>query len=124
MSHQSIEKIFTRQVSNFVEELHRMFPQDKDFRLAEYSMYVCDEKMVFKTFKNALTPYKIPIQTRDESFFLDKNKELIPEKFQSTWSTKLVDKLKLYWRSLDDDSKNSIWQYFNVFMVLLDKKKM
>ena len=36
-------------------------------------------------------------------------------------NNKLINKLKDYWKDLDDDNRNIVWQYFTVLLKICDR---
>ena len=87
-----------------------------------------------KEFINRIYNYKNQIINKDESFFLS-NQETIYKKQNIDLVDNLLDKnnsddsanfvksLKLdqVWNSLSDKSKNNIWDYFSILILLCDK---
>ena len=77
---------------------------------------------ILELFQVHIYPYKQKITNKDESFFLDNDfsehqiGDGNNEKF-----TSIVNKLKQYWHEMSTNTKENIWKYFNVFIILSER---
>ena len=111
---------FINQVKNFIKELRFLFPEDKIFRIAEYSikMYaLSDPQKLVQTFKEYLGKYRTEIKNKDESFFLTTEYDFN----DSSYTDNIINQLRNKWAGLESENKKSIWLYLKVLLKLSDK---
>ncbi len=111
-------------VNDFNNILYSLFEQVKDkinnTYLIKYKLLVAvNPTSPINNFKEFIYPNKKKILLRDESFFLNetnyiKNNEL--SNFES-----YIKEIKMIYGQLDNDSKDSIWEYF-ICMTYICKK--
>ena len=112
---------FTKQSENFMNELHELYPKDKDIALAKNSIYLLKKtnpKKIFTIFKENIYPYKEQIFNKNENFFLDYN---YTSDYGVSNSFNTIMNLKKYWKLMSNTTKNSIWLYLQVLLKLSDK---
>ena len=78
-------------------------------------------RAIIELFQTHIYKYKDKILTKDESFFIDNNYSELTGGGSSSKILAIVHKLKQYWNCMSDNTKDSIWKYFNVFIVLCDR---
>lgn len=115
---------FNEQVLNFLNELSSLFPEDKVLKNLYHSvefMKKANPREIMNQFKNYIYPYKEQILKCDQSFFL--NNEFSDSVVQSSSISEML-RIKTIWNSgrLNDDDKDCIWNYFKVFIYLIDKE--
>ena len=115
-------KVFNMKVKEMARDLILVFPEDEDLRFLTSAMNIAtmqDEHMMVSLFyTNVTKKYGQGILNRDETFFLEKDYE---ELSNSSWSMKLVEKLKFYWTKLDTENKEAMWKYMHVLVALSEK---
>tara|TARA_B110000305_G_C19382374_1_gene610300 strand:+ start:163 stop:570 length:408 start_codon:yes stop_codon:yes gene_type:complete len=127
-----LHELFNNKLSEFLKELVKTFPYDPDFKLFQASVRVlrlADEKKSLHLFNFGLTDeYKQNIRTKNEDFFMNNdysdvlnNENLKKLNTDNDINNKLINKLKDYWKDLDDDNRNIVWQYFTVLLKICDK---
>jgi hypothetical protein len=72
-----------------------------------------------QTFHEYAHSWKKQIEKRDETFFLDENTAKSVAKDGEDLSE--VFKLTGIWKTLDDDSKNNLWEIFNGLLILSEQ---
>jgi hypothetical protein len=115
---------FNEQILNFLQEMSALFPEDKKLSTFYYTvemMKTMNPREIMNQFRDYVTPFRQQILARDESFFL-----------QSDFSDKVVDtnsisemlRVKHIWNSgrLTNKDKECIWNYFKVFIYLIDRE--
>lgn len=121
-------QLFNNKLTEFIKELIKTFPSDPDFKLFQTSIRVlllADEKKPLQFFNKGLTDeYKENIRTQNEKFFLDHDYQDVlnnDEVKADNINNKLVNKLKGYWKDLDEDNRKIVWEYFGIFLKIVDK---
>ena len=115
---------FNEQILNFLQEMSSLFPEDKKLSTFYHTvemMKKMNPREIMNQFRDYVTPFRQQILSRDESFFL-----------QSDFSDKVVDnnsisemlRVKHIWNSgrLTAKDKECIWNYFKVFIYLIDRE--
>jgi hypothetical protein len=105
-----------KQLVTFLDELIESFPNEPDFVI--FRIFVNDRLPIVDIMNyivKELCPLKDMIKNKDEKFFLDYN--LLFDKFDSEDTTK-VNHFKNLWlsNSLDNDDKNTLWNWFSTFV--------
>jgi hypothetical protein len=103
------------QLVSFFDELIQAFPKEEDFIIIR--IFVKDKIPIMDIMSyivQNLLPLQSSIQKRDDSFFVNNN--ILFEKLDS----KKVNYFKKLWLSpeIDAKDKETIWQWFTVFIVL------
>ena len=125
-------EIFNNKITNFINDLIIVFPNDKDFRLFKNTISLvklANEKMLLEYFKIGVNEdFKNNIITRNEQFFLDNNYSSVLENDKignvinkDNINDKLIEKLKGYWVQLDEDNRKIVWDYFNILLQISEK---
>lgn len=124
--------IFNKKLQELLSDLIVVFPDDKDFKLFKNSVRLitlADVKKPLQMFKLSLTDeYKKNIEERNTDFFLDNdysdvlNNDIIKQTMNDDdVNKKLINKLKGYWKDLNDNNRDTIWSYFNILLKLSNK---
>jgi hypothetical protein len=115
---------FNEQILNFLQEMSSLFPEDKNLSKVYHAaelMKSLNPREIMNQFRDYVMPFKKQILSKDESFFI-----------QSEFTDKVVDqssiaemmRIKHIWNSdrLTVHDKECIWNYFKVFLYLIDKE--
>ena len=124
MSTQTPLSLFVNQLNSLCCELADMYPEDVDIKMAKTSidtMKRMNPRMVFTTFYQFVYPFKDQILNRNEDFFLNMDFSKIAGGEASNMMT--VMNLKKYWGTMTDQTKECMWQYFGVLIILCEKCK-
>ena len=125
-------EIFNKKLQELLNDLIVVFPDDKDFKLFKNSVRLitlADVKKPLQMFKLSLTDeYKKNIEERNTDFFLNNdysdvlNNDIIKQSMNDDdVNKKLINKLKGYWKDLNDNNRDTIWTYFNILLKLSNK---
>lgn len=115
---------FNDQILNFLNELSALFPEDKTLKNVYHTvefMKKTNPREIITQFKAHMYPYKQQILNRDESFFISNT--FSDSVVQSSSIYEMI-RIKSIWTSnrLTENDKNCIWNYFKVFIYLIDKE--
>lgn len=112
---------FKKVIIQFIDELIELFPKESDLIIMR--VFFGDQipvKTIADSFVQHVLPHKEMISSRNEKFFLDEQNNI----FGMIDSGKVVH-FKRLWTSknLDNDDKNAIWSYFDIFIKLIEAYK-
>lgn len=120
MSKEQVLTTLRVQVCNFLNDLRRIFPTEAD--LVIMSVVLSNETIlptvdIMRYIQSDILPLKKQITSRNERFFLDHN--VLFEKLDTT----KVNRFKELWLSpvMDDDNKQMIWEWFDLFVKLAER---
>lgn len=122
-------EMFNTALENFINDLIKTFPEDNDFKLFKGTiklLKLASTKKPLELFNLGLTDeYKQNIRDRNENFFLENdytdvlnNNEL---KIDDNVNNDLIIKLKNYWKDLNEENRETVWNYFTILLRLCDK---
>jgi hypothetical protein len=114
---------FNNVVTQFINDLIITFPEEMEFKKFKtgFSLLSKTNPRKFLTvFNYYIGNYKSQIIEHDESFFLITKSDNLSG-VEDNSITQLLDKLKIYWKTLSASNKDKIWTYLNTLMVLSDK---
>ena len=129
----SYVKKTTEQLKNFVDMIHRRFPDNKDISLgltAVETLCSHNRQKLFEIFLTHVYFKKTPkgvlfkdlIKDRDIDFFLNKDTTHIVKSEQKTETViNVISGIRENWKDLEESEKEAIWIYFDVFIKLTDK---
>lgn len=133
MSKVKFVELFNNNVDKFVKELIKMYPDDMDFKVFKNNLnmlnMVDNTKLIYLFNIGLKNEYKEHIRNKDETFFLNNDysdiKELSEENTDKVVDDNefisIVNKLKDYWKNLDETNREVIWKYFETFVKIIDK---
>ena len=124
--------IFNTKITEFLNDLIRLFPDDDDFKMYKTAISLAklaDEKKPLQYYKKFVTEeYKEHIRNKNDKFFLDHDyKEILSDSELSNdinsgdFSSQIVDRLKGYWSQISDENKEIVWNYFTLFLKISEK---
>lgn len=124
--------IFNTKITEFLNDLIRLFPDDADFKMYKTAISLAklaDEKKPLQYYKKFVTDeYKEHIRNKNDKFFLDHDyKEILSDSELSSninsgdFSSQIVDRLKGYWSQISDENKEIVWNYFTLFLKISEK---
>lgn len=124
----SLLKAFTQQLNNLISNLCKLFPKDPDLALTKTSITLLiktNPRKLQVIFNNHIAIYSKQILNKDENFFKNTNFiELESKNINNiVYANKIMTNLKKYWNEINDESKNNIWKYLQVLLVLNTKCK-
>ena len=120
MNGKSDLQIFRDNINKFVDQLTRIYPDDRDLHVYKdkVALYAkVDPRGMVEYFMENIGSYTRHIMQRNEDFFL---KDLaIDEVTQKEKYRELFDKVRFLWlEGMTPETKNTVWQYFVVFVTL------
>lgn len=110
--------IFNTQLSEFILELIKIFPEDKDFRAFKNGLNLlklADEKKPLELFYKGINEngFADKIKQKNDDFFLQNNYDNIIKKADDdNINDQLINKLKGYWKDLENNNRDTVWTYF------------
>lgn len=121
---------FTTQMLNLTQNLKNMHPEDPDIQFSYDAMYIMKKtnprKLRDMFHKYIGLQYKVQILEKNEDFllcndFVEDNKDNLARKNRTDYARCVINNLRKYWLKMDDESKENIWKYLQVLIVLDDK---
>jgi hypothetical protein len=112
-------KAFFSTLSDVVDHLIDMFPDDVDFMTFKTFIGMVQKsnpKIVINTFHEELSKFEKYIDEKDEKFLLE-----YKAVNYGAEGADIFEKVKSYWSVLDDQTKDSLWQYFYILKELCKK---
>ena len=108
---------FFKQLVEFVGQLEEMFPDDPDFAVFQTFLGLVQRtnpQMILATIReHVVDKYEAQIASRDEAFILTYDSKEYDGDVMN-----IVSKLRTYWKTLSEPSKNAMWQYLHVLTQL------
>ena len=112
MSKKMFIEAFYSQFGEFLKELSKMYPEDKDFPAfaSNLSMMKYMNPMYPVNFvkTDVVDKYKDQILSKDESFFLNS------EEIKQSADIDIVYKLKSYIKEMSPENKDVVWSYIEI----------
>jgi hypothetical protein len=118
--------LFNNTLSQFVDDLLRLYPEDKDFREFKTGIMLVTnlrEDQLIRLFIAGMRPeYKAALREHDadgikrESYELSKHPDNKNNKVEQ-----IVEKVYTYWERLDAINRDMIWKYVDTILIIIDK---
>ena len=124
MSKTNILKTFNDHFEEFMNDILRVFPGDKDLLTCKEALGALRKSnpkiimIVFKT--NIIGPYREQIKNNDLEFFINKNYNGEVEDKNSTQILSKIDMLREPVRNMCQDDKDNVIKYLNNLLKLCD----
>jgi hypothetical protein len=116
MSKKMFIEAFYSQFGEFLKELSKMYPEDKDF--SDFASNLSVMKYMNPMYpinfvkSDVVDKYKDKILSRDESFFLNS------EEIQQSADIDIIYKLKTYISGMTSENKEVVWSYIEIITKL------
>ena len=115
---------FNEQLLNFLQEMSNLYPDDKKLSNFYYTvelMKKTNPREIMNQFKLHVYPFKQQILEKDENFFLT---DKFTDSIKSQSGISEILRIKQIWMdgNLSNHDKECIWNYFKVFIYLIDKE--
>uniref|UniRef100_A0A6C0CQ12 Uncharacterized protein n=1 Tax=viral metagenome TaxID=1070528 RepID=A0A6C0CQ12_9ZZZZ len=108
---------------DMIGELVNVFPRDSELRLYKFaveSAISTDIYFISRIFNEYVAiPYCDKIETKDETFFMEKDYKEYTGGDQGMMD--IFGKLKYCWKDLNEDNRTIIWKYLRVILNLNNK---
>lgn len=103
---------FNDMLGQFLVELHKTFPEEKDIKKMMTSFEVLrttNPRLVVDGFMKGVTPYADKISSKDETFLLNEIQKI-----------DFLKELNIanYWNRMSQNTKNATWQYLQTLYML------
>jgi len=117
---------FNNQLASFLEELIDLFPKEKQIIVMKEKIELlrkANPRLIVEGFVKYALPYREYIVNKDESYFLDLTKDNKIDDFEENKYVSLTEALNLrnLWTVMDSDSKEAVWKYFQILVVLSER---
>ena len=119
---------FTNQIYNLSLNLSKMFPEDPDLAFTKNAVYMLKKNNPRKlqtAFNEYIYKYNDQVMKKDEKFLIETDfldDENVREKATNVeYAEKIMCNLRKYWNQMDEESKENIWKYLQVLMLLNQK---
>jgi len=119
---------FTNQIYNLSVNLSKMFPEDPDLAFTKNAVYMLKKNNPRKlqiAFNDYIYQYNQQVMKKDEKFLIETDfleDETVKQHASNVeYAEKIMDNLRKYWNQMDDESKENIWKYLQVLMILNEK---
>ena len=110
-------RTFFKQLTEFIAQLEEMFPDDPDFTVFQTFLGLVQRtnpQMILATIReHVVDKYDAQITSRDEAFILNYSGSEYDSDVMN-----IVSKLRTYWTTLSEPSKQAMWQYLHVLTQL------
>lgn len=127
MDKYQVLKVFNDKIYEFVTDLLVIYPNDEDlyaFKKGLRLIWIVDDRKTIRIFKKfILDNYKNELITRNETFFLEHSFESEINNYnreETDFSMQLMNRLKFYWKNLTCENKKTIYNYFDVLILLCE----
>jgi hypothetical protein len=123
----SILSAFNQQLLNLSVNLSELFPDDPDIEFTKNSISLIkrtNPRKLQEIFKYYVSRYKTQILNKEAEFFLERdiiNQDLNLDNSQVDYAHNIMINLKKNWSAMDSESKENVWKYLQVLVVLSDK---
>tara|TARA_A100001015_G_C14555797_1_gene543318 strand:+ start:88 stop:462 length:375 start_codon:yes stop_codon:yes gene_type:complete len=121
----SVLTAFTTQLQNLSQNLSEMYPNDPDLQLSKNTVSLMKKtnprKLQF-IFNKYVKQYEPHIMNKNDEFLLKANLlEGVNTGGNTEYAEAIINNLRKYWSVMDDESKENIWKYLKVLMILNNK---
>ena len=121
---------FNTQLKNLSDNLCELFPQDPDIKNTNNAIHFMVKNNASKlrsVFDEYIPKYKEQIMNKDELFLLEcdfVSNDLSQQDVDNSYANIIMNNLKKYWKDMNEESKDNVWKYLQVLIILNDKYKM
>lgn len=118
----NIKDILVNQIVNLINDMLIVFPNDKLFILCKNNFDLLEnnkDEMILNVKHELIKDDRIRnyIKEKDDKLFeINYINYLNFNKFSI-----IMNKLKSNWKKLNDINKDKVWDYFNIFIILIDR---
>jgi hypothetical protein len=77
-------------------------------------------KKILTIFNEYMNLYRQKILDKDDTFFLENDYEII-QKYNNKEIFEIINKIKTYWKLLEDNNKEKIWDYLLLLIKISDQ---
>lgn len=118
-------KKFNLTINNLIDDLLLVFPDFKNLKTFKEKINLLikfNPKLSLEYFKNTVYPFHEKIKMKDEDFFLKKSydNDITVLETDKEWALDEVLNIKILWKQITDENKETIWTYFNILIKLIE----
>lgn len=127
MSKKSNLKKFNDIIGDLIEELHALYPKDRDIKIfrEKFKMITrINNSIVFRGFMMHVYLHKQNIMNEDEKFFLANATSIVKdaaEKDNNVPITQALNLKTLWENNMTEETKETVWKYFKVLVILSER---
>ena len=119
----SVLSAFTNQLLNLMGNLCDMYPSDPDLSFTKTSIQLMKKsnpRKLQEIFEEYVAIHEKAIMEKNGDFFIKRDfvKTDFNQVADSDYANKIMENLKKYWSSIDSESKENIWKYLQVLLIL------
>lgn len=106
--------LFNAKMIEFVDDLSNLFPDLHEFKLMRTAIGLANNSSAVQKIFHAtvVVPYQSQINTKDETFFLNKEYAEVEQ------YTNIVNVLKTVWVKLSTENKDAVWKHLQLLMYI------
>ena len=119
----SILSGFNNIILNFIDDCILVFPEEDDFKVFKRGLNVLikfNPKKILNIYKQYLVLYRPKIEEKNEDFFLENDYDIV-KKYNDKEIFDIINKIKKYWKTLNNNNKDKIWEYLVLLVQISDK---
>ena len=123
----AIVTAFNNIATQFVAELVQTFPEEQQFKVFKSgvrSLIWANKNKLIQLFIHYCVNFQDQIKNKDENFFLAENYNDVIDAEDKDMITKIIDKLKVHWGTLNEENKSKVWQYMITLLELSNNYAM
>ena len=120
----SILTAFNTQVQNLIDDLNKLYPNEKDINLFKEKFKLikfANPRLIIENFIVYVYPYKEFIMNKNEIYFIEEDNSINRECDKNEISLTKVINFKKLWKKTSDKNKGAIWKYFQVLIILAER---
>tara|TARA_B100001123_G_C15283520_1_gene1014806 strand:+ start:890 stop:1264 length:375 start_codon:yes stop_codon:yes gene_type:complete len=114
---------FNLTLENLINDLILVFPDYKNLLIFKEKFILLkgsNPRIIMTYFKNTVFQYKEQINNKDNNFFLEKDYDEDVYIENEQWALDEVLNLKVLWKKLTEENKETVWSYFQILIKLCE----
>lgn len=119
----SVLGAFNNVLTNFMEDCILVFPEENEFKIYKKGLDFIikyNPKKVLTIFDEYSKLYRQKIMDKNEDFFIENTYDEV-SKYNDPEIFNIINKIKTYWKILDVNNKDKIWDYLILLIQIRDK---
>lgn len=118
-------KKFNLTINNLIDDLLLVFPDFNNLKVFKEKINLLikyNPKLTLEYFKTTVYPFHEKIKSKDEDFFLKKSydNDITVLETDKEWALDEVLNIKMLWKQITDNNKETIWTYFNILIKIIE----
>ena len=110
--------------TKFMAELVETFPDEPQFKVFKSGVRAliwANKSKLIQLYAHYCDNFHDQITTKDEKFFLSENYDTIIDADDRDMVTQIIDKLKIHWKTMNTENKETVWEYIQTLLKLSDQ---